>query len=72
MAEASLNPVPDPKDSSPNFSSQDHRASQLSRDSTRAEGPSDNLGDIYQDFPSSSNEPSPVETPKASRWKAKG
>ncbi len=28
MAEASLNPVPDPKDSSPNLSSQDHLASQ--------------------------------------------
>ncbi len=72
LAEASLNPVPDPKDSSLNLSSQDHRASQPSRDSTLASGPFDDLGDTYQDFPSSPNEPSPVETPITSRWRANG
>ena len=72
MAEASLNSVPDSKDSSLNLSSQDHQASQPSRDSTLAERPSDNLGDTYQDFSSSPNELSPVEKPKASRWRAKG
>lgn len=71
MPIASLNHAAGLRDFCSGLSTQNYQASKSLRDSNWAEELSDNLDNTHHN-PTSPNQPSPIETPKVSRWRAKG
>lgn len=71
MPVASLNHAAGLRDFCSGLSTQNYQASKSLRDSNWAEELSDNLDNTHHN-PTSPNQPSPIETPKLSRWRAKG
>lgn len=69
---ASLNPAANLRDSLSRLSTPNDHTSRPLRSPNLAKKLSNDLGSVHHDWPASPDPPSPVETAKVSRWRAKG